>query len=145
MAAGGLAGLAGCNGGEEPNTDCSELPQEPNYGDWFDNVSNYEATCDLRDSDSVEIEVGAKGNDAFWAFNPAAIAITTGTTVRWNWTGRGGPHNVVSQTGVLDSGGAVVDEGTEFEYRFESPGLHRYICEPHESLGMKGAVFIALE
>lgn len=145
IAAGGMVAMAGCSSSGEPNSDCPKLDQEPNYGDWFDGVSNYDGTCDFRDSDSVEVAVGTKGNDAFWAFDPPAIAITTGTTVQWKWTGRGGPHNVVSRTGVLDSGPAVEGEDTEFEYSFESPGLHRYVCEPHESPGMKGAVFVALD
>lgn len=138
-------GLAGCSGGDEPPADCEPLDPAPNYGDWFAGVSNYDGTCDRRGEDTVSVAVGAKGNDAFWAFDPAAVAVSAGTTVRWNWTGQGGPHNVVETRDVFDSGEAVESTDTTFSYGFERPGVFRYVCTPHVSQGMKGAVFVAIE
>lgn len=78
-------GLAGCSGGgDEPQTVCETLDPAPNYGDWFAGVSNFEGTCDRRGEDTVSIAVGANGNDAFWAFESAEVAVTAGTTVRWD-------------------------------------------------------------
>jgi len=89
----GVAGLAGCgdDGSGDDGESCNPLPEEPNYADWFSDVSNYDYTCDRRGEDLVEVTVGARGNDAFWAFEPAAIAVTPETTVRWQWNGKGGP------------------------------------------------------
>jgi plastocyanin len=36
-------------------------------------------------------------------------------------------------------------EKTRFEVSFDRPGVYRYVCTPHESVGMRGAVFVALE
>ena len=143
----GVVGIAGCggNGGGGDGENCSPLPDEPNYGGWFSNVSNYHRTCDRRGVGLVEVTVGAQGNNAFWAFAPPAIAVTPGTTVRWLWNGKGGPHNVVETRGVFDSGRPVEGANNQFEYTFQSPGVFRYACEPHESAGMKGAVFVAIE
>jgi len=71
---GSLAGLAGCSGGSQE------------YGDWFENVDNYDGEADRTDESTVTVAVGA--DDGF-AFEPAAICVTTGTTVVWEWTGEG--------------------------------------------------------
>lgn len=144
LSGGGAAALTGCTGGDEAD-DCERLPTEPRYADWFADTSNYRGTCDFRTADRASVRVGARGNDAFWAFAPAAIAITPGTLVSWEWTGRGGQHDVESATGAFDSGEPVESASESFTARFEQPGVYRYFCTPHESVGMKGAVFVALE
>lgn len=53
-------------------------------------------------------------------------------------------HNVVARTGVFDSGDLVKELGHTLEHTFADPGLYYYDCEPHESMGMRGAVFVAL-
>ncbi|TKX84909.1 halocyanin domain-containing protein [Halorubrum sp. SS5] len=113
------------------------------YGDWFSNVGNYEGTRDLRGQSEVTVSVGAGENGLL--FDPPAILVDPGTTVVWEWTGRGGGHNVVEENGVFDSGSAVAEEGTTFEYTFDDAGdgdVFRYACGPHQSVGMKGAVAV---
>uniref|UniRef100_UPI0023A95C99 plastocyanin/azurin family copper-binding protein n=1 Tax=Halorubrum distributum TaxID=29283 RepID=UPI0023A95C99 len=66
--------------------------------------------------------------------------------------GRGGGDHlrahvrgVVEENGAFDSGSAVAEEGTTFEHTFEDAGegdVFRYACEPHQSVGMKGAVAV---
>ncbi len=53
-------------------------------------------------------------------------------------------HNVVSDgDGPIESGDPVtVSEGHTFEYTFEESGEYKYVCVPHETLGMKGAVVV---
>jgi len=85
---GSLAGLAGCRGGSQE------------YGDWFENVDNDDGEADRTDESTVTVAVGA--DDGF-AFEPAAICVTTGTTVVWEWTGEGGRHNVVERDGAFAS------------------------------------------
>jgi len=147
-AAGGVllsASLAGCSGGGDGGGDGGSeeyeyIDDEPDYGGWFSDTSNYEGTVDWTGQDSVTVDVGA-GSDGF-LFAPPAIAVDAGTTVTWEWTGQGGTHNVVAEDGTFDSGTAEAGEGTTYEYTFEETGTYQYVCVPHESLGMVGAVHV---
>lgn len=140
----GTGSVAGCFGNDPPE-DCPTLPQEPAYGGWLKGTSNYKKTCDFRGGDEVEVTVGAKGNDAFWGYGPAAVAITPGMMVRWKWNGRGGAHDVVELNERFDSGKPVDSESKTFEVTFDDPGVFKYFCTPHRSQEMKGVVFVALE
>ncbi len=121
----------------------AQQSSEPDYGGWFDGVSNYDGTVDETGQDTVEIAVGAQGNNGAFAFSPAAVRVSPGTEVVWTWTGEGGSHNVVSPSdGPLDSGELTSDEGTSYSHTFDSEGVYKYVCEPHEALGMKGAVVV---
>ncbi|WP_420028558.1 halocyanin domain-containing protein [Halorussus lipolyticus] len=111
------------------------------FGGWFDNVSNYDGVVDMTGRSEVEIEVGAKGNQGNFAFGPAAVRVDPGTKVVWKWTGKGGSHNVVSETGAFESE-MVGDEGHTFSQTFEESGIHKYVCSPHKAMGMKGAVAV---
>lgn len=114
---------------------------EPDYGDWFENVSNYDGTVDERGQSEVTVAVGAEGNNGNYAFGPAAVRVDPGTTVVWEWTGKGGAHNVVAEDGSFES--ELTDEsGHTFEYTFEESGVTKYACVPHEMMGMKGAVVV---
>lgn len=142
----GLVGLAGCTGDAgDDDDDATYVPSEPNYRGWFEGVSNYKATVDARGQDAVQIDVGVQGNSGFYKFGPAAIAVTPDTPITWKWTGKGGTHNVVAEQGAFDSGKLVDEKGYTFEYTLEEPAIYKYVCEPHRSLGMKGAVFVSLE
>jgi plastocyanin len=66
-----------------------------------------------------------------------------GTTVRWEWTGDGGAHNVVAEDGTFDSGSPEAGDTAAFEYTFTDVGSHIYACKPHEALGMKGVITVA--
>lgn len=46
---------------------------------------------------------------------------------------------------MFDSGPLVQPAGTTFSHTFEEPRIYKYYCEPHKSLGMRGAVFVALD
>jgi halocyanin-like protein len=119
---------------------------DPEYDGWFDDVSNYDGTTvDARGQTDVTVGVGTEGNGGNLAFDPPAVHVDPGTTVVWEWTGEGGAHNVVAEDSTFDSGDAVTDAGTVFEYTFEDDGRYRYICEPHEALGMKGAVVVGTD
>lgn len=147
MALSAVVGLAGCLGSSaRAAADCKELPSEPDYKGWFDGVNTYHGTCDARGRDLVTIEVGSKGSHGGnWGFNPEAVAVTPGTTVRWVWNGKGGAHDVVAESGAFESGKPTDEKGTTFEHTFDDPSLYKYYCTPHKEMGMKGAVFVALE
>jgi halocyanin-like protein len=112
--------------------------------DYVGDSSNFDGnTVVMADQDEVSVAVGAEGNGGAFAFDPPAVQVSTGTTVVWEWTGEGGGHNVVSEgEGPLDSGSAVAEEGSTYEYTFEEAGTYLYNCTPHATLGMKGAVVV---
>lgn len=111
------------------------------YGGWLDDVGNYDGTpTDRTDASTVTVKVGAEGNGGNIAFEPPALQVSTGTTVRWKWTGKGGAHNVYASDGAFKSGDPTSASGVHLTYTFEEPGLYEYYCAPHKSLGMKGLV-----
>jgi halocyanin-like protein len=145
MAVGRRSFIRGAAGGAAlAATGVATAQEEPDYGGWFSNVGNYDGTTvDRRGEDSIEIAVGAEGNGGNFAFDPPAVIVNPGTEILWHWTGQGSTHNVVSDgDGPLDSGDAVQAEGTTYSYTFEETGIFKYLCEPHASLGMKGAVVV---
>lgn len=112
---------------------------------FLSNVRNYDGEImDATGMDRVPVVVGAEGNGGNFAYEPAAVAVSPGTSVVWEWTGLGGQHNVLSRDPSdfeFDSGNPAV-ESDPFEHSFGSPGVGLYVCVPHESLGMKGAVVV---
>ena len=119
-----------------------EASQE--VADYLSETSNFDGTVsDMTGQDTVTVSVGAEANGGAFGFDPAAVQISTGTTVEFEWTGEGAAHNVVSpDDGPLDSGSAVDTSGVEYEYTFEETGTFLYECTPHSSLGMKGAIVV---
>jgi len=114
------------------------------YGEWMSDVSNYEATVDYTGQESVTVAVGVGENGVL--FDPPAILVDPGTTVTWEWTGEGVPHNVVHEP-AGDGDPAFESElmeetGATFEYTFEEETTFRYYCSPHRALGMKGVVAV---
>ncbi|MFB6139301.1 MAG: halocyanin domain-containing protein [Halosimplex sp.] len=144
VAGGALAGCSSDGDGTPTDEGRPYLDVEPNYRGWFDDVSNYERTRDYRGESSVSVAVGVEGGIGYFKFGPPAIAVSPGTEVTWKWTGRGGAHNVVAQQGRFDSGDPVDTEDRTFSFTFESPAVYKYLCEPHQSQGMRGAVFVGL-
>ncbi|MFB6233556.1 MAG: halocyanin domain-containing protein [Haloarculaceae archaeon] len=116
--------------------------QESPYGGWFDDTDNYAGTVDGTGRESVTVAVGA--GETGLVFEPAAIAVDPETTVVWEWTGSGGGHNVVAENGAFESD-TVSEAGHTFEHTFADDAdgdIVRYVCEPHRTLGMVGAVAV---
>jgi halocyanin-like protein len=143
--------------GGMPEGETIDGSEYPDVDEWLttDEVGAPDDTYDgtilnLSGQDMVEVAVGAPGNGGDFAFSPSAIAVDAGTTVSWVWTGNGGAHSVDAepdeQLDVSDyefvSGPAVDEAGTEFSFVFNEPGLALYHCEPHLSVGMKGAIVV---
>lgn len=129
--------ISGCIGGGESGGD-SET-----YDDgWFEDVENYDGEVDMTGESTVTVEVGA-GSDSL-GFAPAAIRVSTGTTVVWEWTGSGGRHNVVETDGAFESE-YHEEAGATFEHTFDSTGVYQYYCTPHRELGMKGGVRVVAD
>lgn len=146
--AGALAGCSGGGDGGDGNSDGGDSGDggdggggSTDFGGWFDDVSNFDGVVDETGADEVTVKVGAEGNGANYAFSPAAVKVSSGTTVIWEWTGKGSTHNVVHDGGDYESE-LVLEKGHTFEHTFESAGTSKYSCVPHEALGMKGAVVV---
>ena len=59
------------------------------------------------------------------------VTIASGSTVTWkNMDGE--PHTVVSLDGAFRS--KALDEGDSFSYRFDRPGIYKYICSIHPKM-----------
>ncbi|AUG47738.1 halocyanin [Haloarcula taiwanensis] len=110
---------------------------------YLSDTSNFDGSVtDATGQDTVTVEVGASGNNGNFAYAPAAVEISTGTTVQWEWTGKGAAHNVVAEDETFNSGSSESGTGVKFEYTFEETGVYNYYCTPHKALGMKGSVIV---
>lgn len=132
-AGGGGGGQGGGSGGGEEGSQRVE--------EWLSNTDNYNGVVDQTDVNRTTIQVGATGNDGNNAFEPPAVRISPGMTVRWEWTGEG-THNVVDSEGVFESGSPTGDSDEVFEYEFPNEGTFLYLCERHEGRGEKGAIVV---
>jgi plastocyanin len=70
-----------------------------------------------------------------FAFSPAAITVTAGTTVTWTNTGSA-IHSVTSDTGAFDSspscpGGPCISPGSSYSHLFSQAGRFSYHCRVH--------------
>ena len=72
-----------------------------------------------------------------FAFSPAQITVSVGTTVRWT-NGDDIPHTVVSNDKVFKS--KVLDTDEQFTYTFTKPGTYPYFCSIHPK--MTGTVVV---
>ncbi len=134
-----LGSIAGCvddsasgSGGDSDGDGTTSVDE------WLSKTGNYDSVRNLTGKNSVTVAVGAKGNAGSNAFDPVGIEISPGTTVRWDWVS--GYHNVVANDGQFKSGNP--EQNATFEHTFDSAGTYLYYCEPHKSMGMKGAVVV---
>lgn len=135
--------------------------QSDAYNGFLADTGNFEgATADATGLAEVRIAVGAAGNEGNLSFGPPAVVVDPGTTVVWEWTGQGGSHNVVhwpdadstrdeevfNSQGVAHEGVATPESGTTFEWTFEeADSFYPYVCTPHRTLQMKGAVVVGAD
>jgi halocyanin-like protein len=136
LAAGTVAGAGAALGATAP-----AAAQSGEFGGWFDDVDNYDGVVDRTGQDEVTVEVGVDNGGQPYGFGPAAVRIDPGATVVWEWTGKGGSHNVVADDDSYESE-LVSEEGHTFSQTFDSEGVSKYLCVPHEALGMKGAIVV---
>lgn len=105
------------------------------------------AVTDATGQDSATVDVGAAQG---FAFGPAALIVSPGTEVTWEWTGAGGAHNVVTDINSdsvpvdIELNSGATEEGSDVTYSvtLEEPGVAPYVCSPHRAAGMMGAVIV---
>jgi halocyanin-like protein len=136
-----LAGCAGGDGGGETTTTADGDAGTGDFGDWLADVSNYDGSVADRTGESeVTVSVGASGNDGNFAFDPAALRVSSGTTVVWEWTGEGNQHNVNAVEGASFESEQTDEEGHTYSRDLSTAGVIKYQCDPHITLGMKGVI-----
>lgn len=123
-----------CTDEELPTTDAPDAVEE-----YLADADAYAGLVDWRGRSEVTVRVGGCENG--FSFVPAGVQIDPGTTVTWEWTGLGGAHNLVAESGEFETD-IYAEEETTFEYSFEESGTWLYYCAPHRALGMKGAVVV---
>ncbi len=153
LGAAGLAGaLAGCGGGDGgegssgsddsagEGDDSGGVPAEVET--YLEDADNFDGTLeDATGQSEVSVRVGSEANGGNFGFSPPAVRVDAGTTVVWEWTGKGGSHNVVEEQGAFES--ELVDEqGHTFEQAVDESGVTLYNCTPHLGVGMLGAIVV---
>ena len=69
-----------------------------------------------------------------FAFTPAALTVTAGTTVTWK-NEDDSPHRIGDQNGTFKS--AALDTDDTFSHTFAAPGEYPYICTIHPYMAGK--------
>jgi len=72
-----------------------------------------------------------------FAYQPANISVTAGTTVTWT-NQDSAPHTVTFRNGMKDSG--MLRQGQSFSYTFATAGTYAYYCSYHAN--MVGTVIV---
>lgn len=114
----------------------------PEIDDWLRSTPNF--TGEITDKTNAETATVAVGNDdarSEFVFEPPVLKIITGTTVKWDWE-IDGPHTVSFKDHDIGTDEVVSETGVNFSHTFDSEGEYLYRCEPHETLGMRGAIIV---
>lgn len=142
----GLGSLvAGCLGDDDVTPD-DDIPEEVHEFLDGNNANEYDGTlADATGQSEVTVENGAGGQG--FAYDPPVLKVDVDTTVVWEWTGRGGSHNVVSRSESefefeSDGGDLIAEAGHTFEYMFEEPGIAYYECTAHVAQGQVAVVIV---
>ncbi|MFB6119235.1 halocyanin domain-containing protein [Halosegnis sp.] len=120
-------------GGEESNAARS-------FDGWLSETDNYDGVVDRRGREEVIIKVGAEGNGGPLAFEPAAVHVSPGTTVRWEWVGPRRYDVVDPELGYESR--QVAGAGYSYAVEFGGDGLSTYECTKYGDRGMRGVVLV---
>ena len=82
---------------------------------------------------------GAAVSISGYAFHPAALTVTAGTTVTWTNTDQA-PHDVTTTSAPVPIHGSRMEKGQSWSYTFSTPGTYAYICSIHPD--MKATVIV---
>jgi plastocyanin len=75
-------------------------------------------------------------------FDAEVVRVPVGTQIEWRNVGRN-PHTVTADDGSFDSGD--MQNGDEFSWTFDKPGVYRYYCKYHGAaggVGMAGMIVV---
>ncbi len=103
--------------------------------------------------------VGLRTTGGNFRFDPVGLRLPTEASLVWLNMGdfhtatafhpdnshlldRDLPRRIPEGAEPFHSGMLGLSDGTEFEYRFDVPGVYDYFCQPHYSFGMVGRVVV---
>jgi plastocyanin len=87
-------------------------------------------------------------------FKPDKLTVPTGTVVKWVNSSHlthtvtndpavaSEPDHATRPGGTRPFNSGKIRPGGTFEHSFDVPGVYKYVCEPHEDLGMKGQITV---
>ena len=87
-------------------------------------------------------------------FQPAALTVTVGTTVRWENASKdehtvtadpkraGDAKDVSLPAGAEPFDSGKIKPGGSYSHAFTVPGTYKYVCLPHEDMGMLGQIIV---
>jgi len=136
---GGAVGMRGAVIVRERDT----LSGYPAVDEWLQNHAYDGRLTDRRGEGSVEITVGAQGNDGNFAFRPIAPLVSQGTEITFRWTGRGGGHDVTWENVDLPDSDTTSAYDNTFSVTLEESGVYLYRCDNHRLSGGRGAIVVA--
>lgn len=89
---------------------------------------------------TTTVKMGA--DNGMLAFQPKAVTISAGDTVKWV-NNKLAPHNVVFEKNAeYNHKTLTFSPGQSFESTFNEPGEYTYWCEPHRGAGMVGKIVV---
>jgi halocyanin-like protein len=110
--------------------------------DWLEDYAYDGTLTDRRNESSVEVTVGAQGNEGPFAFRPIAILVSPGTEINFRWTGRGGVHDVTWEQGDLENSRGTGSANGSYDVTIDDPGVYLYNCQSHQPTGGRGAIVV---
>jgi halocyanin-like protein len=137
---GSALGMRGAVIVEEQQT----LSGYPAVDEWLSEYDEYSGRLTDRTGEaSVGVQVGASGPDGQnRSFDPVAVLVDVGTEVVFDWTGRGGSHDVTWEDGGFESSDNVRDASYTYSVTFDEAGVYRYFCEGDKPINGRGAVVV---
>lgn len=122
------------------DTDSEDTGSTRSFDGWLADTDNYDGVVDRRGESEVTVRVGAEGNGGPLAFEPAAIHVSPGTTVKWEWVGPR-RYDVVDPDLGYESR-QVASKGFSYAVEFGGDGLSKYECTKYSDEGMRGVVLV---
>jgi halocyanin-like protein len=110
--------------------------------DWLEDYQYDGTLTDRRNQGSVDVTVGASGNSGPFAFRPIAILVSPGTEINFDWTGRGGVHDVTWEQGDLEDSRGTGSATGSYSVTIDDPGVYLYKCQSHQPTGGRGAIVV---
>jgi len=148
--------ISGCvgnkgGGGSETKTDVcgvdppSEACVDKRIAEQLSDVDNFDRVRDWTGRAEVTIKVGVNNGGQPYGFGPPAVRVNPETTIIWEWTGEGGPHNVIAETDHKINSQLTNRPGYTYEYVYDgtmSKVQIDYYCSTHEQEGMRGVIAV---
>lgn len=137
---GGALGMRGAIIVESQQT----LSGYPEVDDWLSGYDEYSGRLsDETGRGSISVDVGARSpNGTNHSFDPVAILVDRGAKVVWEWSGRGGSHDVTWKDKTFAASDNVRDASYTYSVTFDEPGIYLYYCRGDRPYNGRGAVVV---